>query len=947
MVAEHQCLDSGQCSFATSFCPSCQVTTTTVTTTNQITSSSGEEDRRWKSRLQEESDIKMFSSDPKLNPRLPSPTTFDGVKPSYVEWSEEILTFLSVTDYQEFVPVLQAVTGHKDVITKKIFIEGVLSEIIEEISKKNADLEAVTSGAQITADPDAEAEKIKGEIKALEEKKDSRVLTLLRADNFLRYVLLHSTSGDPNVMVRRIMRTTSSDSEIVAGLEIWRQMAVTYAGSAQTRVVTLLKQIMTPSEWNPEKSSNVLQQYHHWLELISKYESLSSEKIAPSIKITLALQNVRGPLANALSLSITEKSTWNDIHNLLINYFNNSITTDSKEIYQFDISGKVSKEDSVNQVGKKGIGKSKKSKGQSKGKGSSQNQTQKGKGKSKGQSKGKTKSKGKGQWTTWSGQSWSWNQNQGQGQGGKGKGKGHQVCSHCGRKGHSVDQCWWAQKTSSSGTSSDQRQVYNISAQPGDHSVAVMPTDQLRGFQDLRPVHQQQSINQPYFSQPSSSSAVSSVFAYGQGQGFSGHHLRINHFTSDVSEDYIMEVNISNPIYDIGPSLPQECQEPWAALIDTGAVASIAPQSFVPHIPIKEKSETLTSVNGGHIKVLGIKHVTFITGKLIIHVNFLIVEDVKNPIIGLDAIHHNQLQVHLHGKGKCILQQHHHKALLHYHQSHYYASGLVLPDHVQGHHLRWSDPQFTVLDKQSASNIIAEIDDKIISESRKIILEEENQEDLSQQAQVPHCLKVPSTPSAAERELHELTHLPFRSWCEVCQRAKGLQGQHKHQSQKKSSVIQLDHSFYKVPGSVQNLKVLTFIETSTSMCGAVIVPDLSANQVGIKALKQFIMVNGFTHSVLQCDGHSGLMKLQDQVGKDLSLPTQISPPYSHQSQGTVERFHKTLYGQVRAIKLGLRTCCPFRDSSRFNSSSSHALDHLTCCLYHQQVSHSSRWEDII
>ena len=47
------------------------------------------------------------------------------------------------------------------------------------------------------------------------------------------------------------------------------------------------------------------------------------------------------------------------------------------------------------------------------------------------------------------------------------------------------------------------------------------------------------------------------------------------------------------------------------------------------------------------------------------------------------------------------------------------------------------------------------------------------------------------------------------------------------------------------------------------------------------------------------------MKLQDQVGKYLSLPTQISPPCSHQGQGTVERFHKTLYGQVRAIKLGL------------------------------------------
>ena len=46
--------------------------------------------------------------------------------------------YLSVTDYQEFVPILQAVTGHKDVVTKKVFIEGVLSEILDEISKNSS-----------------------------------------------------------------------------------------------------------------------------------------------------------------------------------------------------------------------------------------------------------------------------------------------------------------------------------------------------------------------------------------------------------------------------------------------------------------------------------------------------------------------------------------------------------------------------------------------------------------------------------------------------------------------------------------------------------------------------------------------------------------------------------------------------------------------------------------
>ena len=101
------------------------------------------------------------------------------------------------------------------------------------------------------------------------------------------------------------------------------------------------------------------------------------------------------------------------------------------------------------------------------------------------------------------------------------------------------------------------------------------------------------------------------------------------------------------------------------------------------------------------------------------------------------------------------------------------------------------------------------------------------------------------------------------------------------------------------------LQVLTSVETITSMSGAVVVPDLSANPAAIKALKQFTAVNGFTKSVTQCDGHIGLLRLQAQVGSEMSLPTQVSPPYSHQSQGTVERFRKALYGQVRAIRVGL------------------------------------------
>ena len=102
--------------------------------------------------------------------------------------------------------------------------------------------------------------------------------------------------------------------------------------------------------------------------------------------------------ANALSLSMTEKSTWNDTHTLLINYFNNSIPSDSKEIYQFEVSGKVSKEDSVSQVGKSQKGKSKKSRGPIKGQGffsESESESDQRKGEVKGTIKWKQNQRGK------------------------------------------------------------------------------------------------------------------------------------------------------------------------------------------------------------------------------------------------------------------------------------------------------------------------------------------------------------------------------------------------------------------------------------------------------------------------------------------------------------------------------------------------------------------------
>ena len=161
-----------------------------------------------------------------------------------------------------------------------------------------------------------------------------------------------------------------------------------------------------------------------------------------------------------------------------------------------------------------------------------------------------------------------------------------------------------------------------------------------------------------------------------------------------------------------------------------------------------------------------------------------------------------------------------------------------------------------MFDSQSTSQIIAEIDFEVNLESH-LSNSIGKEDDSKQEASPAQCFKIPETVSGAERDAHSLTHTPFRLWCFVCQRAKSATLS--QVKQKAVSVFQLDHSFYKAHDEGESLKVLTIVETVTSMSGAAFFPDLSVNQVAVKALKKFTAINGVTKSVLQCDGHSGLL----------------------------------------------------------------------------------------
>ena len=61
----------------------------------------------------------------------------------------------------------------------------------------------------------------------------------------------------------------------------------------------------------------------------------------------------------------------------------------------------------------------------------------------------------------------------------------------------------------------------------------------------------------------------------------------------------------------------------------------------------------------------------------------------------------------------------------------------------------------------------------------------------STQARTPKTLPTPTAPSSTEVLLHNLTHLPYRTWCKHCVQGKGKEQQHRKLTSR-TPTVQLD-----------------------------------------------------------------------------------------------------------------------------------------------------------
>ena len=114
----------------------------------------------------------------------------------------------------------------------------------------------------------------------------------------------------------------------------------------------------------------------------------------------------------------------------------------------------------------------------------------------------------------------------------------------------------------------------------------------------------------------------------------------------------------------------------------------------------------------------------------------------------------------------------------------------------------------------------------------------------------PKQYKKPDEPSAEELRIHNLTHIPYRTWCTFCVLGRG-RSLHARKRKSHRPVIQLDYCFSPIDGTRLSLKILTAVDVETLMGLAICVTKKGLCQIALRGIESFLLEFGRTGAVLQ------------------------------------------------------------------------------------------------
>ena len=168
----------------------------------------------------------------------------------------------------------------------------------------------------------------------------------------------------------------------------------------------------------------------------------------------------------------------------------------------------------------------------------------------------------------------------------------------------------------------------------------------------------------------------------------------------------------------------------------------------------------------------------------------------------------------------------------------------------------------------------------------------------------------PKLPSSEEVRQHNLTHVPYRSWCPHCVRGRGKEMDHKRRKGEDEQGIPEYHLDYCFPGDEdgQRLTVLVVVERHTKMKKSVVVPQKgSTGRYAARMVMDLIDECGDKNRpiIVKTDQEPAIKFLVEDIRTARTGAQTIveeAPKKSKGSNGVVERAVQTMEQLLRTLK---------------------------------------------
>ena len=158
-------------------------------------------------------------------------------------------------------------------------------------------------------------------------------------------------------------------------------------------------------------------------------------------------------------------------------------------------------------------------------------------------------------------------------------------------------------------------------------------------------------------------------------------------------------------------------------------------------------------------------------------------------------------------------------------------------------------------------------------------------------------------------EQHKLTHLPYRNWCPACVRGKAIEARHQKNDSRNRAVpiLQLDYTFINTEDQASQETIITAIVTKTGYATAIHCSTKGSNdEYVMRQLERFLNEIGFTGQIIiQTDPENSIQDVAQALARkreERLTEVRTCPVGSKGSNGSVERYHRSLQAQIRTLK---------------------------------------------